>query len=461
MKYLITILLFPFLSIGAFCQVDMSKNISNQDKLAALSEFWSEAKYNFAYFDQTDVDWDSAYHHFIPQVLETRNTWEFYLKMKEFCALLKDGHTDIYSPDGLFEIPFYSPLRFSRTDKRFFVSNVMLKHKDKVAIGSELVAIEGVNTLSWLKENIYKYISASTAHEYMNEAINSFYYTMPDTVSMLDMKFRAPDGGEINYKFRYRSSRKGWVKEDEPFQRYKLDMIGSIAHIQINTFGTDSVVYDFRQDLPKIKKSKGVIIDLRKNGGGSTGNAEKILMHFTEADTLVGSAWKTRQHQASYKAWGAYYKRRNPNATASSAELSDFYTKALSMLEGDYWYDGGVSTEANTTEKELKNMPFVVLAGNSTASAAEDFLVLLRQLPDRNVPILGQHSFGSTGQPLPLELAGGLGGRICTKRDTFRDGTDFVGSGIPPDIEIVPTIEDIINDRDVVLQKALEIIEMK
>lgn len=458
MRYVLSLLLFLIASADCHAQVDRSKDLSDPEKLAGLSQFWSEAKYNFAFFDQTDDDWDSAYYALIPQVLATESTWEYYLKMLEFSALLRDGHTNISSPQDLFSATIYTPLRFSRTGSTFFVANVMLHEKDRVPIGAELVEIEGVRTLEWLKEHIYKYISASTEHERRSEAIRSLYYLMPDTVSTLGMTFETPDGERIDYGFRFRSSRTGWVKEAEPQSRYKLEMNGDIAHVQLNTFGQDSVVYDFRQDLDQIRQAKGVILDLRENGGGNTSTGDQILMHFTDADTLVGSAWKTREHQAAYKAWGTYYKRRNEGATSSSEDLHPFYQKALAILEGDYWYDGGVHTAANTTDRELKEMPVVVLAGNGTASAAEDFLVTLRQLPDRDIPVIGQTSFGSTGQPLPLELPGGLSARICTKRDTFRDGTDFVGSGITPDIEIVPTVEDIVRGRDVVLAKALDVL---
>jgi len=461
MKHHLLLLAIVLSPVIVEAQVDLDSNLSDAEKLTGLSIFWSEAKYNFAFFDQTDVNWDSAYHAFIPQILETKNTWEYYLKMKEFCALLNDGHTDVYSPRGIFKSTIYTPLRFSRTGRTYFVSNVMLRDREKLPLGSVLVAIEGMDPNEWLEQHIYKYVSASTEHERMNEAIRSIYYIMPDTTHSLGMKFKAPGGNEIEYVYRFQSSRKGWVKEPEPRQRYHFEMKGEFAYVQLNTFGIDSVVYDFRRDLPRIRHAKGVIIDLRNNTGGSTGNGDQILMHFTAADTLVGSAWKTRQHQAAYKAWGTYYRRNNPNVSASSEDLSDFWRKSLLITEGDYWYEGGIHKAANTTERELRDMPLVVLTGNTTASAAEDFLVTLRQLPDRDIPVVGQTSFGSTGQPLPLQLPGEMGARICTKRDTFVDGTDFVGYGIAPDIEIIPAIEDVIQDRDVVLAKALDLLKQE
>ncbi|MHC4738152.1 MAG: S41 family peptidase, partial [Planctomycetota bacterium] len=76
--------------------------------------------------------------------------------------------------------------------------------------------------------------------------------------------------------------------------------------------------------------------------------------------------------------------------------------------------------------------------------------------------IVGQKSGGSTGQPLQFSfLDGKIRGRICTKRDTYPDGREFVGVGIIPDIEVNPTPDDIIAGRDVVLEKGITILKSK
>ena len=57
--------------------------------------------------------------------------------------------------------------------------------------------------------------------------------------------------------------------------------------------------------------------------------------------------------------------------------------------------------------------------------------------------------------PLQITLPGGGGARICTKRDTFPDGTDFVGVGVIPDVEIHPTAADIAAGRDRVFEEGV------
>ena len=47
---------------------------------------------------------------------------------------------------------------------------------------------------------------------------------------------------------------------------------------------------------------------------------------------------------------------------------------------------------------------------------------------------------------------------ICTKQDFFPDGREYVGFGIDPDIEVKPSIEDIFQNNDPVLQAAIKTI---
>lgn len=118
-----------------------------------------------------------------------------------------------------------------------------------------------------------------------------------------------------------------------------------------------------------------------------------------------------------------------------------------------------------TFDNEVKDpkllMPVVVLAGNYTASAAEDLLIIIRQLKTTRIPILGETSMGTTGQPLPFSLPGGGSARVCTKRDTYANGADFVGIGVKPDVAIPPTVPGIIRGKDVVLERAVALLTDK
>ena len=77
-------------------------DLSVEEKIAGLSKFWSEAKYNFINFHLvSNLDWDKTYLEFIPKVLAAKSTLEYYKVLQMLCAKLKDGHTYVYLPDEL------------------------------------------------------------------------------------------------------------------------------------------------------------------------------------------------------------------------------------------------------------------------------------------------------------------------------------------------------------------------
>ena len=140
------------------------------------------------------------------------------------------------------------------------------------------------------------------------------------------------------------------------------------------------------------------------------------------------------------------------------AEDKEWVLKSYKVGRRNYWYNGGASTFNNDVTTQRINAPLVVLMGNNTASAAEDFLIVLDGLKKRAVTV-GERSFGSTGQPLSFKLPGGGSARICTKRDTYPDGRDFVGYGVKPDVEVRRTVSELISGKDLAMEKALEILK--
>jgi len=247
---------------------DLEHNLSDEEKLYGLSQFWSEAKYNFAFFDQTGVNWDSAYQAFIPKVLNTKNTWNYYKELQQFCALLKDGHTDVWIPRQLRKNQVYIRIFFKNINQRFYVSDIFNGYADKIPIGSELVKINEQPAKAYLQETITPLISASTQHELWNEAIRGWYQNLTDTTQTLLMEFARPDGKIVKHSARlHTKTSKGKFakahKEWQPFELHTLDK--GIVKIDLNTFSDTIVVTKFKEILPQLYQSKGIIIDLRKN----------------------------------------------------------------------------------------------------------------------------------------------------------------------------------------------------
>ena len=100
-----------------------------------------------------------------------------------------------------------------------------------------------------------------------------------------------------------------------------------------------------------------------------------------------------------------------------------------------------------------------VLTSARTYSAAEDFAVAFDTM--QRGRIVGEATGGSTGQPLFFDLPGGGKARICTKRDSYPDGREFVGIGVQPQVAVHPRVADLRAGRDTVLASALALLDAK
>lgn len=433
--------------------------LTEAQKIYGLSRFWQEANYNYAYFANVpNLNWDSAYQAFIPQVLATKNNYEYYRQLQKFCALLKDGHTNVYFPDYISSKRARRSfgdikLELRNIDGKAIVVNTAAKTKELIPIGSEITEVNGLSTQEYIRQYVRPYISQSAS--YITDDWGVDYLLDGFLGDSIRIAYKKPNSKQSHPLWLKRE-----VKQEVTWLNTSANTIfqltwlpGDIAKVDLNSFGNRKIVDTFITALPELKKAKGIIIDLRQNGGGSSSHSASILSYFTDSLTIKGSKWWTREHRAAFKAWGTY-------AMQDSSQKGEWADNARKYYKGIVWYEGGQMTMPNTAPKDqrMTTTPLVVLLGHNTASAAEDFLIMLDGLTNRATTI-GQRSFASTGQPMPMDLPGGGSARICTKKDTYPDGRLFVGVGIVPQIEINPTVDDYLKGKDVVMDKAIEVLK--
>lgn len=209
----------------------------------------------------------------------------------------------------------------------------------------------------------------------------------------------------------------------------------------------------FSEKFQEIQRAKKLIIDLRKNGGGEGNIGREIIKYLTNDTILYSSKSKSRLHIPTYKAWGKYTK-------AEDTLRGDWQKQSYLSYRDEYYYDFPFQPYS-TSNLDIRRieLPTAILIGHNTASAAEDFLIYADN--QENMTKIGEPTFGSTGQPMIFDLPNGGFGRVCTKKDTYPDGREFVGYGIKPDIEIKTTLKDYMENRDVVLEKAIEYLNEK
>jgi C-terminal processing protease CtpA/Prc len=96
-----------------------------------------------------------------------------------------------------------------------------------------------------------------------------------------------------------------------------------------------------------------------------------------------------------------------------------------------------------------------VLMGRANMSSAEAFLLMMKQAP--RCKLIGERSFGASGNPQPHLLANGVTVYLPSWKAMLPDGTVFEGKGIAPDIEVLSNAKEL-QHRDPVLEKAKQVL---
>jgi len=476
------------------------QNISNELKVYELSLIWKEAEYNFAFWEKLNgtLDWDKAYKDALPNVLATDNLYDYYMELSKFLALLRDGHTNINFPQSVISSRAYLPVFFNYIDGKHIITH---DHKS-LNINQFLIVkkFNGVDIDEYIEKNILPYIW----HEKYDSAYGQIrsFLQLGEENSEVELEVEE-DGASrvitikrIKNKMKWVYNQKGILnmmmhKASRFMKPYAIKIFGkkklapsqyrhnhnmqpseelegiyssnshriyktkdNIAVIVIDTFSNNKLGEEFYANQRILETMSGFIIDVRKNGGGNSDNADNVAKAFIDGEIRTGRDLKPI-HIGTYKAWAKYqgFGDKTYDELVSERGYSELLEKMYKIPKHMY-YEEEESFISHEGCPFLLNQPLVVLSSCSTGSAAEDFLITLDQA--NRVIIVGSASCGSTGQPLFVDLESGGSFRICTRNCTYPDGRQFIDIGVQPHIKCELTLDDYKNGVDSVMNKGLE-----
>jgi len=187
-----------------------------------------------------------------------------------------------------------------------------------------------------------------------------------------------------------------------------------VAYVQLLTFGDDTAE-ELNKTLKELlsKNPKGLILDLRNNGGGYLKTAVKVVSEFIPADKVV-------------------------------------------LIE-EY---GDGTRQTYETEKYgiARDIPLVVLVNEGTASASEITAGAIQDYGRGK--LVGTNTYGKGSVQNWVPLANDQGAvRVTIARWLTPKGRQINKVGLEPDIVVEFTEEDIQIRRDVQLEKAVELLK--
>lgn len=185
--------------------------------------------------------------------------------------------------------------------------------------------------------------------------------------------------------------------------------IGPIGYIALNQFGTDTTPEMLKAiDALRDKKIRGMILDLRFNGGGYLEGAVDVVSMFVREGTVATVI--SRDHEPE-----------------------------THVVHGD---------------PVLPDIPLVVLINEGSASASEIVAGALHDM--KRAKVIGAVSFGKGTVQQVIDLPGGSALRVTVAKWLTPSGHDLGKKGLTPDIIVPRTLEQVKNGEDPQLDSAVD-----
>jgi len=411
-----------------------SDKLSLDQRVWMASKIYSTIQTYFGHWQAIpDFDLDTSYQKYLARILPTDDRKNFDLATLELFAQLKNGHSDFWDP--WLNDTYGQPLgfRLAAIDGRQVVVRSRIP---ELGNGAVVLSLDG-RPIDQVLSEVEKYVPASS-DAVRRRGVTSRAFAFPNTFTLA-----LEDGRTVTID---RLHQKLAPVPESPLEGKWLEK--GIYYLRIPSF-------DLRQDelkaielLKQNAQAKAMIIDVRANGGGNT-PSDLIA-------ALIDRPYRAFS-QGTTMSIGLFAAYRQVLSTLSPEELNQISDSTRSTL-GAYseYYRPMLVTAGgmNLPGKPIYTGPLVVLSDIGCASSCEDFLMPLKE--SKRARILGQASYGSTGQPYMVNFDGGITFRVSTRRVYFPDGSPFEGVGIAPDVEARPTLDDLRHGTDSVLAKALE-----
>ena len=192
----------------------------------------------------------------------------------------------------------------------------------------------------------------------------------------------------------------------------------NIGYIRYESFSYPIGEGGLDDALSYLALCRGLIVDVRNNGGGELTTAERLAARFVQEKTLV-----------------SYMQHKTGTGHSDFSDLEPRYLEPSSNIR---WHK-----------------PVCVLTNRSVYSATNDFAVMMHALP--GVKLVGDHTGGGSGLPMSSSLPNGWSVRFSASPmfDRNKQHTEF---GIAPDVAVALTDEDTARGIDTIIEAARKLL---
>lgn len=470
--------------------------------------------YQYISKDKLDFKFDSL-KKTITQPLSSK---QFYEKIAPVIAEVKQGHITVSPPHNQFNNKEKKELlkkkfEFYQLDFEFLEDDLWIVNTngiDSTLVGSKVIKIENDSVVKLI--NNYKKLFSSDGYNttfknrFIGLRFSGFYYkdkgfkdSITLTLSKSDSIFsrvfrRIPKDSTLasttvdslkkvklsndqkrvlkikekqkrkdNYKYGYEKSRDRYTRN--------LNFLGkdsTIAFIKIRSFGNGNYKVFYDESFAKIDsaKSKYLILDLRDNSGGRLAEVDKLYSYLIDEKYQFINKGETKTRQPFLK---SMLSKGSPTGLKVAAVVMSPFIGVYNLFksekkEGKHYYSFPSVKVKKPSLNNFKGDIYVLINGNSYSASS----ILSTNLhATKRAVFVGEETGGAyngtvaglfKNVELPTSKVDMVFGLVQIEAP-YKTEPD--GYGIKPDVEIMPTIEDRLNNRDPELEWVLEDIKSK
>lgn len=418
--------------ISAAQQVVIPQNLSptgiptSSEKLAVFNRIWGLFNANYVFFQAKGINWNAEKSQYEPQALAQKTWPQFFAVVDNMIASLHDDHSELIGAP----LPplYYPPIVTTWLGRQLIVS--WSKDPKKIPIGSIIVSVDH-QPLWQLKNQLpYSTISLDPLKSDVNQPIVLGLWN-PNTLTTTSVTLPVTSfsKGPAFYPFQVAPTNRLWdwypgftygkPIGTDPNSIRVAQMPDGILYVYVpymyltddTTSNGGKLQQQFAQVIKLAQKAKGMVLDLRGNGGGFGIPAIWFAQHF-------------------------YTKTESPLQT--NGRIPD--------PENDTVPQGFTAWQAyilNPLTPHL-SLPVALLTNDQDASAAEMLTVSMGTAP--NVQSFGTTTSGMLASPNFYQVMKGVNVQISALEFVTSSGQQIEGVGITPDHIVEYSYSQLVNE---------------
>lgn len=411
----------------------------------------------YCYWDQkkaeTQLDYDALATTLERSITDSTSMSSYFRILRHWASSFHDGHVNVMTQEDMTGLEIYTaPIRIEvmapATDHEKVIVVKVEGGTPGVSVGDQVLSVNGVPIHDALTDAVTVASSGSTermrrlvAGRRLVDVLGVDRGSEPWVLSLSTSK------GEVKTVSLMRSveihpkpvsDRRAESAEASGVEQLKASVLqGSIGYLRVDGFSGSQDEFLLDQVMDRLAGTKGLILDLRRNGGGDL-SGDRILARLVKNEIV--------RYRRS--------ERMSPFLLSSRPE-SFFVPFNPGALFAD-WHDLKVAPH----DKKHYSQPVVALISPYCFSACDTFSAALKDY--QLATLMGEPTGGGTGTPLVFDLPiSGLKFRYSVVRGQTPRGNPIEGVGTLPDLYLEPTVEDRIHQKDSQLLAAVEFLSSK